>query len=90
MSFFSFKTLLKWENEKMSIESVLADNELELMQSKEVKHGKIYAIDTSLHNSYTLDYMLIFVPKELDLSTDTMYSYYTDIVDLFYFYDLFA
>jgi hypothetical protein len=24
------------------------------------------------------------------LSTDTMYSYYTDIVDLFYFYDLFA
>lgn len=73
----------------MSIESVLADNELELMQSRECKNGnKVYAIDTTQHNSYTLDYMLIVVPKDFDLSQDTMYSYFTDITDLFYFYDL--
>ena len=72
----------------MSIESVLKDNELTLMSSKERNGKKIYAIDTSLHNSYTLDYMCIIAPMSSDLNMDVMYSYFTDITDLYYFFDL--
>jgi hypothetical protein len=38
---------------KMSIEMILNDNELELMQKKETESGKVvYAIDTNSHKSY--------------------------------------
>ncbi len=71
----------------MSIASVLEDNELELMSSKVVNGKKYFAINTSEHNSYTLDYMLIIIPIDSDNSISTMYAYFTEVSDLFYFFD---
>ncbi len=72
----------------MSIESLLKDNDCTIMSSRTAENGnKVYAIDTSQSNSYTLDYMIIIIPLLKDLSTDIMYAYFTDITDLFYFFD---
>lgn len=74
------------KEKKMSIESILKDNELELMQSKKLHNKSVYAIDTSLHSAYSSSYMLVII--ELDKDCDTMTAYFEDTTDLFYFYDL--
>jgi hypothetical protein len=71
----------------MSIESILKDNELLLMQRKQTDSGKqVYAIDTSQHSAYDNSYMLITVDE--DKEADIMYAYLSDVTDLFYYYDL--
>jgi hypothetical protein len=74
----------------MSLKTILKDNELELMQTKKTASGKVvYAICTTYHSAYTLDYMLITVDDSTMLeSADIMYAYFTDSTDLFYYFDL--
>jgi uncharacterized protein YdhG (YjbR/CyaY superfamily) len=69
----------------MSIKSVLADNELELMQSKTLAPSgvQVYAINTSNHSAYDSSYMLITIDENAKLH----YGYFEEVDSLFFYYD---
>jgi hypothetical protein len=71
----------------MSIESVLNDNELLIIQSKELEGKKVYVVDTTASKAYDNAYMLIVMPNSGNM-IDTRYGYFEDVEDAFYFYDI--